>query len=194
MGKQLADRIVGANQGLADDLVRFVLTAGMEFHSPWQWWGEGRKRLRPHEGVDFCSYLTRQGRVKNLPAGTLVPALSGGTVVAVTDDFIAKSVWLQHAARVGNDFLYSVCGHLAPAASLGAGAQVQDGEILGVIAEGAHQSLVPSHLHLSLFMSSDAVPSMFLNWNRIGELPAIRFVDPFSSHWLVPNDCEAVSS
>merc|ERR1719401_1278914 len=74
---------------------KLVLKDGAEFGASRLWWGRQKKRHAPHEGVDIHEALTCTG-VHQLPVGFGVPAIADGVVVGIFEDFLAKSVVIQH--------------------------------------------------------------------------------------------------
>ncbi len=69
---------------------------GMLFNAMNKWWGNQGKRDRPHEGLDLCFYKNRKGRILQLDESTKIPVLYDGVVVQVINDFIGKSVMVEH--------------------------------------------------------------------------------------------------
>src|SRR3989339_1498275 len=74
----------------------WVFYPGMLFNAKDKWWGDQGKRDKPHEGLDLCLYRDQQDRVFRLDEKTKIPALYDGLVVRIFDDFIGKSVMMEH--------------------------------------------------------------------------------------------------
>ena len=68
----------------------------MLFGAADKWWGDGGKRVIPHEGVEFCLFLDGLGRLSCLGEGMRIPAMYDGTVAAMIDDFLGTSIILEH--------------------------------------------------------------------------------------------------
>ncbi len=69
----------------------WIFHSGMLFQSNLKWWPKGT-RATCHEGVDILFYRHRNGSIASVPCDLLVPALSGGTILNICDDFLGKSV------------------------------------------------------------------------------------------------------
>ncbi len=74
----------------------WAFSPGMLFNSNDKWWGNQGKREMPHEGLDLCFYRDRENRIHHLNEKTKIPVLYDGVIVRVMDDFIGKSVMVEH--------------------------------------------------------------------------------------------------
>ena len=61
-----------ANPAMAARFQEWSWMPGMGFQDDNLWWGEGKKRTTPHEGVDFVRYRDRNGKIRNLVSGVAV--------------------------------------------------------------------------------------------------------------------------
>ena len=68
----------------------------MLFNSTDKWWGDQGKRDKPHEGLDLCLYKDREDKILRLGENAKVPVIYDGIVVGIVDDFLGKSVIIEH--------------------------------------------------------------------------------------------------
>ncbi|MEW6601895.1 MAG: M23 family metallopeptidase [Nitrospirota bacterium] len=158
----------------------WVFLPGMLFNAGDKWWGDRGRRSRPHEGLDLCLYRNRQERIVRLEAGTEVPAMYDGVVVKVIDDFLGKSVIIDHNFP-GEQRFCSIYGHTIPKQGMGPGDRVRDGEVIAVIADAARSKtgLFP-HLHITIGTVSGEASYERMDWDTIGSADMIALVDPIS--------------
>jgi murein DD-endopeptidase MepM/ murein hydrolase activator NlpD len=151
---------------------------GMLFRAAVTWWGDREKRAVPHEGVDFCLYADRRGRVLCLEEGIRVPVMYDGVIIRIIDDFLGKSVLAAHGLS-GADrtpFL-TVYGHTVPRPDLAVGAAVTAGDVIATIAgAGGSKGAVHPHLHVSMGHTSGLVPYERLEWGNMKA--ALAFANP----------------
>ena len=57
------EMLIEANGLDPDEFQSWSFRPGMLFNSPDKWWGDHGQRDFPHEGVDFCLYQDRFGKV-----------------------------------------------------------------------------------------------------------------------------------
>ena len=74
----------------------WVFCPGMLFNSTDKWWGDQGKRDKPHEGLDLCLYKDREDKILRLGEKAKVPVIYDGIVVRIVDDFLGKSVIIEH--------------------------------------------------------------------------------------------------
>ena len=90
----------------------FVFSAGTLFGATTTWWGAGKARRTPHEGVDFGRYAPLIGSagggggagalraaataVVAVQPGCAVPCLCDGAVTCVIRDFICETLVVEH--------------------------------------------------------------------------------------------------
>ena len=186
-----SERLVQENGLAARGLARWAFVPGMNFGSTVKWWGGGGQRAQPHEGVDLCLYKDRQGKLCRLYEGARLPAMVGGTVVRLCDDFLGRSVMVERDLP-GQGKLYVMYGHTAPRPDLEVGQSVQEGEVVALLAPlpSSRTSILP-HLHVSLGWSPDAVPADQLEWERIPDV--LTLLDPVQVLDDKPANLSAVS-
>jgi len=152
----------------------------MLFGSDHMWWGDMGKRNTPHEGLDFHLYRTVDGNIKSLDEKTLVPALFSGIIANICPDFLGMSVFISHDNYHENDSrLFTIYGHINPADNIHPGLKVNEGDVIGTIADTAKTgSKAPPHLHLTLSWISDTVSPSRLDWQTITDSLKVKLLDP----------------
>ena len=121
---------------------------GMTFGSRDKWWPDIGYRPTAHEGLDICYYADSAGRDRQFDPGVGVPVMTGGTVLAVSDDFLGRSVFLAHHHP---DPLISVYAHIVPLSTIVPGYQASEGEVIGTVADTAgRKNRMPVHLHITI--------------------------------------------
>jgi hypothetical protein len=121
---------------------------GMLFGEGIEWWGDGNRRRREHEGLDFAEGRLANGRVRSIPEGTPARAMAAGEVVAFLEDFLGMTVVVRHPAIVdGNgDVFHTLYSHIRPETERLE--SVAGGRILGRVHK-ANSVGSPAHLHLT---------------------------------------------
>jgi murein DD-endopeptidase MepM/ murein hydrolase activator NlpD len=158
----------------------WIFCPGMLFHSTDKWWGDRGKRDKPHEGLDLCFYKDREDKIIRLGEKTKVPAIDDGMVVRIMDDFLGKSVILEHLfSDFDNHRLCSIYGHTIPEDNLRAGKIVKKGDIIATLADsGKFKTDIYPHLHISLGKASKAISYDRLDWKNIGASNTLTLLDP----------------
>ena len=126
----------------------WLFRPGMLFGDREEWWSEGCRRRTEHEGVDFAAGVLPGGGIRNIPEGVPVRSPAEGEVVAVLDDFIAKTVVVRHPAisRASGCTLHTLLSHIQP--RVGRQDPVARGQVLGTVGKSTMAS-APCHLHLT---------------------------------------------
>jgi hypothetical protein len=161
---------------------RWVFHPGMLFHSPDKWWGDRGRRLTPHEGLDLCCYRVPGGRMHCLDDKTRIPVLYDGVIVAIVNDFLGKSVIVEHPHDGrGSPGLCSIYGHTNPPHDLQIGNSVEKGEILATLADTSRsKSGIQPHLHISLGLTEKCISYEQFDWETIGSWRMLTLADPLS--------------
>ncbi|MDH4318398.1 MAG: M23 family metallopeptidase [Desulfobulbaceae bacterium] len=182
------EQLESGNSGISFAPPRgWIFHRGMRFGATHTWWGEGKKRPVPHEGLDLLHYLNREGTTSTLTSQVRLITPLGGEVATVSRDFLGKSVWLRHPViRDKGKHLYSVYAHIAPATTIRVGGKVEPGDTVGTITRGNSAVGVPDHLHLSLFWAVASLDAQLLDWPRFAFLPEVRLIDPMQTIHLHP--------
>jgi len=172
--------LVENNRPYLDGLQKWLFHPGMLFQATETWWGEGKPRPAPHEGIDLCTFVTDQKIIKSLDENTKIPAAFAGVVVKIAPDFLGQSIYLHHDRFAADGRrLYTIYGHTRPLASLKIGQQVAEGQIIALLTgAGDIRPQVPPHLHISLAWMPVEVQPEQLNWQNLGRDPAITLLDP----------------
>ncbi len=178
------DQLIALNRLDRLGVKRWLFYPGMLFGSRQTWWGAGRSRPFTHEGVDLCFFEAADGRRYRLDPAVCVPASENGTVVAMVDDFIGKTIVCTHTGDWGAGApVYILYAHVVPADGLTPGAALRKGEPLAHIAPAdPGKTPLPPHLHLSV-IRRDALPHPFppsFGWPYINRLDRSAFFEPLS--------------
>lgn len=158
----------------------WVFYPGMLFNTMDQWWGNQGKRKRPHEGLDLSLYRDRENRILRLGEKTKIPVLYDGIVVRVVDDFIGKSVMVEHRP-LDSDYprLCTIYGHTNLPRHLHVGRIVKAGDIIATLARpDKSQRNISPHLHISVGWISQNISYENLDWETMPSLKALKWVDP----------------
>jgi hypothetical protein len=154
----------------------WAFVPGMTFGSAVKWWNDPSQRDRPHEGIDLCLYQDRQGELNRLYEQARLPALYGGTVVRLCDDFLGRSVMIE-CDLSGQGKLYAMYGHTVPRPDLEVGQAVCEGEVVAYLAPlPPRKTGILPHLHISLGWAPGAVAYDKLDWETIPDVLAL--LDP----------------
>lgn len=147
------------------------------------WWGQGRLRNHPHEGVDCIAPGLNSGRP------TTIQAIASGVIVAQSKDFLGHTLWLRHplAEPTTGHLLHSVYGHLQPHPDLKVGQELAAGTGLGTVTFGQLVGTVPAHLHFSLAWLATSISPTELHWKTIHLAAPGCFFDPLP--WLQIQGC-----
>ena len=174
------DYVLECNGMDRDGFVEWVFLPGMLFGSCERWWGRGGARGKPHEGLDFAQFRDGTGQVRRLNVGTLVPAMYGGEVVRVGEDYLGETVYLRHWIDDGcGRTLHTVYGHVRVRGDHRRLASVGAGEVLGSIADpGARDRKVPAHLHVTAAWIPNSLIAERLTWVTVAALGMGEILDP----------------
>jgi murein DD-endopeptidase MepM/ murein hydrolase activator NlpD len=158
----------------------WVFCPGMLFNSTDKWWGDHRKRDKPHEGLDLCLYKDRDNTILGLGETAKVPVIYDGTVVGIIHDFLGKSIIIEHLLSRGeSNRLCTIYGHTIPEDDLHVGFRVKAGDIIATLAgSNPSKSNIFPHLHISLGWTSRSISYDRLNWNNIADPDALTLLDP----------------
>ena len=158
----------------------------MGFQDTGLWWGEGKKRITPHEGVDFVQYLDRNGKSWSLAAGLVIPTIFSGEIAWLHRDFLAWSLYIKHPQFVlPGRVLYTVFGHMLPGENESAGRRVASGEVVGSLEKYQQNNIVPLHLHLTIAWISEVVAPEELSWQLLNDRDLVTLVDPRTDFPLI---------
>ncbi len=170
--------LLTANPLLATEFQQWSWLPGMGFQDINLWWGAKKKRLVPHEGIDFVQYRTRNDNARPLDSGLIIPSIFSGKIVQIHRDFLAWSLYIKHPQFVvSGRVLHTVFAHLQPTEKMETGLQIIASEKVGTL-EQYKQSNAPLHLHLSLAWISEQVSSRRLSWQLLNDRDLVALVNP----------------
>jgi hypothetical protein len=158
----------------------WIFCPGMLFNAPDKWWGDQGKRDKLHEGLDLCLYRDRRGRVHRLEKKTKIPVIYDGIVVRIVNDFLSKSVIIEHGLTDGdNNRFCTIYAHINPHKDLYVGRIVKEGDIIATLADLRNSKVKTlSHLHISLGWASKFISYDKLDWETIGAPNTLTLMDP----------------
>lgn len=158
----------------------WIFYPGMLFNAMDKWWSNQGKRQRPHEGLDLCLYRDRENKILRLNEKTKIPVLYDGVVVRVMDDFIARSVMVEHRLSKGDHSRFcTLYGHTNVVRDLHTDSIVKAGDILATLAQPnkAQTNILP-HLHISVGWIFDKISYENLDWEIMSTSKALEWLDP----------------
>jgi hypothetical protein len=156
-------------------MATWLFYPGMTFGSRDKWWPDPGLRPTAHEGLDICYYTDSSGRDRQFDPGVRVPVMSAGTVLAVCDDFLGRSVFLAHHP----DPLISVYAHIVPLSNISLGYQASEGEVIGTVADTTgRKNKMPAHLHITIMKTPSDFADVHLNWKFICSSGRGTLLDP----------------
>jgi murein DD-endopeptidase MepM/ murein hydrolase activator NlpD len=148
---------------------------GMLFGSREKWWPDTGVRPTAHEGLDICYFTDGSGRGLQLDSGSKVPVMSAGTVIAICEDFLGRSVFLEHK----RDGLISVYAHIVPLRTVGPGYMAGAGEVIGSVADTAgRKNRMPAHLHVTIMNLPPDPSAVHFDWKFICRSGRVTLFDP----------------
>jgi murein DD-endopeptidase MepM/ murein hydrolase activator NlpD len=158
----------------------WVFCPGMLFNSIDKWWGNQGKRDKPHEGLDLCLYKDREDTILRLGEKAKVPVIYDGTVVGILDDFLGKSVIIEHLfSDYDNNRLCSIYGHTIPQDTLYVDKIVKQGDVIATLTNSSTSKTgIFPHLHISVGWISKEISYDSLNWENIGDPNKVTLLDP----------------
>ena len=172
------DALARAN-GLPRD-TQWLFYPGMLQDSPDKWWDDFLFRHARHEGIDICYYRTPAQEKMQFIHDLRVPALDQGVVLNVSNDFLGKSLVLEHQGFCDfPDRVVIVYSHLSPAPGIGPGSVVEKDQIIAQVSDTRiKQSKLISHLHLSCVELPRTIPADHLNWDLFPRRDKVRLINP----------------
>lgn len=165
------------------DFECWVFCPGMLFGSPDKWWGDRGLRDFPHEGIDFCLYADRSGRIHRLNEQTRIPVMHDGVVRAMFSDYLGQAIVIEHENEHDpNEKFLSVYAHTNPQDGIRAGVAVNEGDIIATIADTKQsKAKILPHLHFSLGLPSPALGYDPFVWNIMRDADRVTLLNPFDA-------------
>ena len=128
---------------------------------------------------DLLAYLDGQGIVRRLDERTRIPAMYDGVVVRTCDDFLGRSIVMEHPLPAGG-VIYSMYGHTVPRSGLQVGQVVRAGDVVAHLADATRSRTgVLPHLHVSLGWAPRALAPDRFAWETIAE--TLTLLDPLQA-------------
>ncbi len=134
-------------QGFCD----WIFAKGTLFGEKEQWWDILGERPTSHEGVDICAFNDSGGQQIMLDDSFAVPVMFDGKVIDMFDDFLGKTLIVEHDYMAEGYQLHSMYGHVLPGKHMLVGKKVEACEVIAKLAPKNHPQITP-HLHLSVLM------------------------------------------
>lgn len=170
--------------------VEWLFHEGMLFASPQKWWDDFKIRATPHEGIDITYYRGHHFSdlsspdtdrpVMSFDPTIQVPALAGGTIVNICNDFLARTIVVQYKKnKPNNTRVLLAYAHIQPGEKISKGQSIQKNEIIAIIGPTHKNPKLPCHLHISCIEVSDSVPVNTLNWNLFTQTDQVCLINPF---------------
>ena len=172
--------LIAANAIEPDDFQFWVFRQEMLFNATGKWWGDFGRRDFPHEGVDFCLYADRSGKINPIGAHTRIPVMNDGVVRAVSKDYLGMAVIIEHewTADKGAKFI-SAYAHTVPQEWIRPGVTVKRGDLLATIADtSASKAKILPHLHFSFGRISPKLAYENFVWNIMRDPDLVSLRDP----------------
>jgi hypothetical protein len=161
----------------------WIFYPGMLFNELEKWWGDKKgKRDRPHEGLDLFLYRDQRDRVLHLDKKTRVPVMYDGVVVSILNDFLGKSVIMEHGFADGDNRKFcTIYGHTNPYDGIHVGRAVRQGDVIATLADaGKSNAGISTHLHISVGWISKSISYDRFDWETIGAPDAMKLLDPLN--------------
>ena len=158
----------------------WVFHPGMLFNASDKWWGNQTKRNTPHEGLDLCLYGDRHGKIRRFDETTKIPAIYDGIVVGIVDDFLGRTIILEHdLSDHNNNRFCTIYAHINPLKSVHPGKYVKEGAVIATITEPLNSKVKTlSHLHISIGWASESISYDKFDWKTIGTSNTLNLVNP----------------
>jgi len=173
--------LLAANPAMAAGFQQWSWRPGMGFQDTGLWWGEEKKRITRHEGVDLVRYCDKSGTLCNLTGPLHVPTIFSGELVWFHRDFLAWSLYIRHPQFAHAGFvLHTVFGHMMPGEKASAGWSIAAGEPVGTLDKYQINNIVPLHLHLTLAWIAEVVAFQEMSWQLLNNRNLVTLVDPRS--------------
>ena len=162
------------------DFNEWIFLPGMMFKAQDKWWGDQAKRDKPHEGLDLGLFRDRRKRIRLFKENTKIPAMYDGRVVAIFNDFLGKSVIIEHAFPNSDNIRFcTMFGHTKPHDGLRVGKNVEEGDIIATLTDPSKfKANIMPHLHLSIGWTTGYISYDKLDWQTIGASDTLSLFDP----------------
>ncbi|MBK1875465.1 hypothetical protein [Pelagicoccus mobilis] len=174
-----------------DRIQKWVIRRGMEFQSPWIWWGDPNKTRQesygggPHEGIDFAlGEMKDSKRIQAGMAGLQIPAFTEGTLHWTFPDLVGDTAIVVSDKAINGQAIVFQYSHIELDAPQ-IGDRLSQGDAIGKIAQSQNpKSITASHLHLSVALIEQNLLERpnhevdFNNWLEWEQLGQLTYFDP----------------
>ena len=161
-----------------ENFSKWIFTPGMLFQSMDKWWGDFGRRTIPHEGLDLCLYEDHKGEYRHLGETTEIPVMFDCRVVNIINDFLGKTIMMEHAVPDENgDLFLSIYGHAKIKTPLHVNDTLQRGDIVCTVSEPTKTKILP-HLHVTMAKVSPGLAYKNLNWDTLPKSNYLSLTDP----------------
>ncbi len=175
---EFTKNIIKCNSSALQAFKEWIFYPGMLFGSEEKWWNKG-KRDNPHEGLDLCFYKDQIDRICLLDEQTKIPAIFNGMIVGIFEDFLGKSIIVEHVLNKQAGSFCTIFGHVIPKSGIATGSRIKQGEPIALISgTGKSKSKILPHLHISLGRVSEGISYGGLDWKSIGNPEKFSLQDP----------------
>lgn len=177
---RFSEFFIRANRLGEQQFKRWVFFPGMLFGAADKWWGDFGDRGEKHPGLDLCAFENPRDDLIWLDSNSRVPALARGAVVAIMNDFLGKSIVVEHTTDDAGDIrMCSFYAHTVPLPQIRIGRVVAEGEVIATVADVTRsKSGIRSHLHLSFAKTIGNLSYSELEWKTLGGLETLELFDP----------------
>ncbi len=165
---------------------RWVIRRGMEFQSPWIWWGDVNKTRAesygggPHEGLDFAlAEMAKSERSEAGMDGLRVPAFTDGKIIWKFPDLVGDTVIVATDQSFEDYRMIIQYSHI-DFENADVGDPISQGHDIGKIKLSNNpKSITASHLHISVAIIKEFLLGLpdnsvdfnnWLKWDKSGEL------------------------
>lgn len=185
---------MAANAIAPEDFQNWVFRKEMLFGATDKWWGDLGRRDFPHEGVDFCLYADRAGRIRRLKARTRIPVMHDGVVRAVFKDYLGQAVIVEHEVEGDSEGQYiSAYAHTLPEKGIRPGTTVRRGDLIATIADTRNsKAKILPHLHLTSGRISPKLRYENFVWNIMRDPALVTLRDPMDVFDVPYEEMDAV--
>lgn len=166
------------------DPVQWLFYPGMLFSSWDKWWGDFGIRATAHEGIDITYYRTLSGNLCRFDPSILIPAMEDGLIINICDDFLGRTLIIEHDQAELSGFnrhtkIVSAYAHLVPEKGLSIGQKIKKDQVLARVCPNVKNPQLPPHFHFSCFEIFNGLAPEKLDWPLFSSRDAaIRLIHP----------------
>lgn len=179
---QFSQWLIEKNPHAITHFQEWLFYPGMLFGAQESWWGAGKKRPRPHEGLDMCFYRDREGVIHHWGRMVVIPLMEDGVVQKIsTDDFIGCSIYVihPHLETPSGEALYSIYAHVTPIEKLHEGDRLRAGTLIAHVADFKKtKAAMIDHFHFSLALLPFSFLKKNMNWKTMADPAMVTLLNP----------------